>query len=158
MRDWFGETQVYVRWQKAAEEQKRFDKAKTVSSLASRDHPAALYPFRHITGNPKLFRVRGSLMGSGELAAACLVSRSTGNWRTTGNEASSTRYRGRQAAGAGRHSPIVVGWLKRSKELPTLCLPAAGRRKTKSQRVGHPEPCRSVKDAPPARLLPRLPL
>jgi hypothetical protein len=31
MRDWFGETQVYVRWQKAAEEQKRFDKAKALS-------------------------------------------------------------------------------------------------------------------------------
>ena len=51
MQDWSGETQVYVRWQKAAEEQKRFDKAKTLSCLASRDHPAALYPLRHITGN-----------------------------------------------------------------------------------------------------------
>src|SRR6202140_1887751 len=61
MRDWSGETQVYVRWQKAAEEQKRFDKAKTLSCLASRDHPAALNPLRHITGNPKLFRARGSL-------------------------------------------------------------------------------------------------
>src|SRR5467141_4178508 len=39
MQDWSGETQVYVRWQKAAEEQKRFDKAKTLSCLASRDHP-----------------------------------------------------------------------------------------------------------------------
>ena len=78
MRDWFGETQVYVRWQKAAEEQKRFDKAKTLSCLASRDHPAALYPLRHITGNPKLFRARGSLMGSGDLAATCVVSRVTG--------------------------------------------------------------------------------
>jgi hypothetical protein len=52
MRDWFGETQVYVRWQKAGEEQKRFDKAKTLSCLASRDHPAALYPLRPMTGNP----------------------------------------------------------------------------------------------------------
>jgi hypothetical protein len=54
MRDWSGETQVYVRWQKAAEEQKRFDKAKTLSCLASRDHPAALYPLRHMTGNPEI--------------------------------------------------------------------------------------------------------
>jgi hypothetical protein len=56
MRDWFGETQVYVRWQKAAEEQKRFDKAKTLSCLASRDHPAALYPLRHMTGNPEIIQ------------------------------------------------------------------------------------------------------
>jgi hypothetical protein len=54
MRDWFGETQVYVRWQKVAEEQKRFDKAKTLSCLASRDHPAALYPLRHMTRNPEI--------------------------------------------------------------------------------------------------------
>jgi hypothetical protein len=33
----------------------------------------------------------------------------------------STRHRGREAAGAGRYRSIVVGWLKRSKELPTLC-------------------------------------
>ena len=54
MRDWFGETQVYVRWQKAAEEQKRFDKAKTLSCLAPRDHPAALYPLGHMTGNAEI--------------------------------------------------------------------------------------------------------
>src|ERR1700688_229249 len=75
MWDRTGETQVYVQWQKAAEEQKRFDKAKTLSCLASRDHPATLYPLRPITGNPRLFRARNSLMGSGDLAATCLVSR-----------------------------------------------------------------------------------
>ena|SRR5260370_31417770 len=58
MRDWFGETQVYVQWQKAAEEQKRFDKTKTLSCFASRDYPAALYPLRHRKGNPKLGRKR----------------------------------------------------------------------------------------------------
>src|SRR5215469_12950234 len=31
------ETQVYVRWQKAGEEQKQFDKAKRLSFLPSRD-------------------------------------------------------------------------------------------------------------------------
>ena len=36
--------------------------------------------------------------------------------------------------------------LKRSKELPTLCLPAAGRHKTKSQRVGHAETSQPAKD------------
>ena len=54
MRDRFGETQVYVRWQKAAGEQKRFDKAKTLSCLASRDHPAELYPLGHRTGNAEI--------------------------------------------------------------------------------------------------------
>ena len=54
MRDRFGETQMYVRWQKAEEEQKRFDKAKRLSWLASRDHPAALYPLRHMTSNPEI--------------------------------------------------------------------------------------------------------
>jgi hypothetical protein len=49
----------------AAKEQQQFDKAKTLSCLASRDHPAALYPFRHRTGNleiilgPKLAYVSG---------------------------------------------------------------------------------------------------
>src|SRR5713101_4688181 len=71
MRDWFGETQVYVRWQKAAEEQKRFDKAKTLSCFASRDHPAPLYSLRPMTGNPEI--IPAPLMGGGDLAAACLV-------------------------------------------------------------------------------------
>jgi hypothetical protein len=76
MRDWFGETQVYVRWQKAAEEQKRFDKAKTLSCLASRGHLAALYPLRHMTGNPEIIPeiIPDPLKGGGDLAAACLVS------------------------------------------------------------------------------------
>jgi hypothetical protein len=72
MRDWFGETQVYVRWQKAAEEQKRFDKAKTLSCLASGGYLAALYPLRHMTGNPEI--IPDPLKGGGDLAAACLVS------------------------------------------------------------------------------------
>jgi hypothetical protein len=76
MRDWFGETQVYVRWQKAAEEQKRFDRAKTLSCLASRDHPAPLYPLRPKTGNPEI--IPAPLMGGGDLAAAGLVRRITG--------------------------------------------------------------------------------
>ena len=37
-------------------EQKRFDKAKRLSaSSLFKDRPVALYPLRHITGNPKLF-------------------------------------------------------------------------------------------------------
>jgi hypothetical protein len=58
MRDYFGETQAYVRWQKAAEEQKRFDKAKTLSCLASRDHRRHCIPFAIGRAIRKLFRTR----------------------------------------------------------------------------------------------------
>src|SRR5258705_977444 len=54
MRDRFGEIQVYVRWQKAAGEQKRFDKAKSLSCFASKDEPAALYLLRCMMGNPEI--------------------------------------------------------------------------------------------------------
>jgi hypothetical protein len=46
---------VYDRRQKAQEEQKQFDKTKTLSCLASKGQPAALHPHHHVTGNPEIF-------------------------------------------------------------------------------------------------------
>jgi hypothetical protein len=43
------------------------------------------------------------------------------------------RHQGRQTASAGRRSLIVRGWLKQSKELPTLCL-----KQNRKGRVAHP--------------------
>src|ERR1700676_2370997 len=64
MPDYSGETQAYVQRQKAAEEQQRFEKTKTLSCLASRDHPAALYPLGHMRGNAEIFQTRSPLFGA----------------------------------------------------------------------------------------------